>query len=164
MNVPLKLIRLAATVAAAMTLAFPAAAQGFRKGDLTVSVPQMRASVGRNTTTAGYLTIRNDGAEPDRLYFAACACAERVELHTSQMQGGVGRMVRLPSITIPAGGQVTLKPGGAHLMFVGLKGRVSAGQDQTVTLGFARAGRLAVRFPVRTRIDTPASGHGGHGH
>ncbi|HEX8568505.1 MAG TPA: copper chaperone PCu(A)C [Caulobacteraceae bacterium] len=147
----------AAVVAVAMSLSFPAAAQTARSGDITLSGPQIRASIGRARASAGYLTIRNTGMQPDQLYFVSCACAEKVEMHTHQMAGGVGKMVRLPSIIVPAGGQVTLAPGGVHLMFMGLKERLAKGDDQKVTLTFAKAGRITTTFAVVTRVGAPAA-------
>jgi copper(I)-binding protein len=149
--------------ASALLLAAPAAARDVTKGDLTLVQPQMRASLGRAPTTGGYVTIRNAGARPDRLLSASCACAERVELHTHQMSGGVGRMTRVPAIAVPAKGETVLAPGGAHLMFIGLKGRLADGQEQPVTLVFERAGKVTARFPVRARVEAPAAAeHHGH--
>ena len=155
-------MRILALAAASLAIAAPVAARDVTKGDLTLVHPQMRASLGRAPTTGGYVTIRNAGARPDRLLSASCACAERVELHTHQMQGGVGRMTRVPALAVPARGETTLAPGGAHLMFVGLKGRLADGQEQPVTLVFERAGKVTARFHVRARVDAPAAGAAEH--
>ena len=154
-------MRILVLIAAALTLAAPAAARDVTKGDLTLAQAQMRASLGRAPTTGGYVTIRNTGARADRLVSASCACAARVELHTHQMSGGVGRMTRVSSIAIPAGGTAVLAPGGAHLMFIALKGRLSDGKAQPVTLVFERAGAVTAAFQVRARIaaDPAAAGH-----
>ena len=159
-----RILAAAAVAAAAMTLSQGPQAAGTKRA-IAVSNAQMRTPIGRSDRTAGYLVVRNAGGEADRLTSATCTCADRVELHTTRMADGVGSMVRAPSITIPAGGQVTLAPGGAHLMFIGLKGGVRPGAEQTVTLTFARAGRVTARFAVTSRIDIPAAaGHAHHGH
>ena len=149
---------------ATAVLAAPAAAADVAKGDLTLVAPQMRASLGRAPTTAGYVTIRNAGARGDRLVAASCACAERVELHGHRLEKGVASMTRLRAIDVPARGRAVLAPGGAHLMFIGLKGRVADGAQQPVTLVFERAGRVTVRFQARARIDTAGSGAQQHHH
>ena len=155
-------MRILAFAAFSLALAPPAAARDVTKGDLTLAQPQMRASIGRAPTTGGYVTIRNTGARPDRLVSASCACAARVELHTHQMSGGVGRMTRVSSIALPAGGTAVLAPGGAHLMFIGLKGRLIDGKAQPVTLVFERAGAVTAAFQVRARITEPAAAHHAH--
>ena len=41
-------------------------------------------------------------------------------------------------LTIDAGGQITLKPGGLHLMLTGLKQPIKAGQEVRIALIFAK--------------------------
>ena len=155
-------MRILALATLSLALAAPAAARDVTTGDLTLANPQMRASLGRAPTTGGYVTIRNAGARADRLVSASCACAARVELHTHQMSGGVGKMTRVSSIAVPAGGTAVLAPGGAHLMFFGLKGRLADGQEQPVTLVFERAGKVTARFHVRVRVEAPGPGAAEH--
>ena len=154
-------MRILALATLSLAVAAPAAARDATKGDLTLVHPQVRASLGRAPTTGGYVTIRNAGARADRLVSASCACAARVELHTHQMSGGVGRMTRVSSIAVPAGGTAVLAPGGAHLMFIGLKGRLADGKTQPVTLVFEHAGAVTAAFQVRARIEAgaPAAHH-----
>lgn len=145
-------------VLAALALSGPG--QEFLKGDLTLVRPQVRASLGRSPNTAAYVTIRNRGSRPDRLLSASCTCAERVEIHTHRMQGGVARMTRVPALAVPARGQAVLTPGGAHLMVIGLKQPVREGAEPALTLVFERAGRVTTRFRATARIETaPAAAH-----
>lgn len=60
--------------------------------------------------------------------------AERVELHTMAMQEGVMVMRRVPEIRLPAGQTVQLKPGGLHIMLIGLKAPLQEGQTVPLTL------------------------------
>src|SRR5215475_797352 len=70
---------------------------------------------------AGYLTIENHGASPDKLISAATTAAAKVDLHEMAMAGGVMTMRPVDGgLVIPPGGSVTLAPGGSHLMFIGL--------------------------------------------
>ena len=149
-------MRLLPALAMTALLAAPAAARETMKGDITLVDPQIRASLGLPPNTAGYLTIRNRGSRPDRLLSASCACATRVELHTHRLERGVARMAKVAAIMTPARGQVVLAPGGAHLMFVGLRAPVVDGGDLPVTLVFERAGAVTVRFRARARIDAPS--------
>jgi periplasmic copper chaperone A len=63
-------------------------------------------------------------------------------------------------VAIPAGADIEFKPGGMHVMFIGLKAPLKAGQKIPVTLVFRDSGRITVELPVQT---TPA-GHGDDEH
>ena len=59
------------------------------------------------------------------------------------------------ALTIPAGQTVRLKPGGLHLMFMGLTEQPKAGDDVTIRLDFEKAGPLTLTLPVQKLM----SGH-----
>ena len=59
-------------------------------------------------------------------------------------------------LAIPAGGAVALKPGGYHLMFMGLKRPLKKGERFPVTLRFQTAGTLKVQFAVQPIGSTEA--------
>ncbi|MDX2276854.1 MAG: copper chaperone PCu(A)C [Hyphomonadaceae bacterium] len=96
---------------------------------------------------AGYLTIVNHGPE-DRLIGASSERAANVQLHTMQMDGPVMRMRMVESMTIPEGGEITLSPGGDHLMFTGLTAPFAAGDEVPVRLNFEHAGAIDVTLLV----------------
>lgn len=157
-----------AAAAAALSLAAcsPAADQPAASPDaeprLSIEHGQARASLGRNPNTAGYLTVTNAGQTADRLIGASCACADRVELHTMSTAGGVMRMSQVTGFDVPAGGALTLAPGGDHLMLLDLREPLAAGDQVRVTLTFARAGTMEADLAV---VTAPADGHGdAHGH
>jgi len=58
------------------------------------------------------------------------------------------RMREMPAVTIPPGASVILKPGGTHIMIIGLTRQLKAGQNFPLTLGFERAGKVDLRVPV----------------
>ena len=124
---------------------------------LSVADGQVRASLGRNPNTAGYLTVTNAGQTADRLIGASCACADRVELHTMSTAGGIMRMSQVTGFDVPAGGALTLAPGGDHLMLLDLREPLVAGEQVRVTLTFARAGEMEVDLAV---VTAPGGGHG----
>jgi len=146
------------------TLAAPALAQDVRKGSLTISQPWSRATSPRATVGAGFLTIRNAGARGDRLISATSPRAERVEIHTMSMDGGVMRMRQLVGgLAVSAGSTATLAPSGNHIMLIGLKSPLKAGERVPATLRFARAGTVTVQFAIGGAGDAaPAGQNGGH--
>jgi copper(I)-binding protein len=96
------------------------------------------------------LTLSNLGAAPDRLLGGATPVASQVEVHEMSMDGGVMRMRPVSGgLVIPAGGTVALKPGGYHIMLIGLKTPLTAGTMVPLTLRFEKAGLVKLQVPVR---------------
>lgn len=127
----------------------PALAGDVKAGDLMLENPFSRATPPMARTGAGYLTIRNHGAESDRLVAVSCDCADASEVHEMTMENNVMRMRELPDgLPIPAGGTAELKPGGYHLMFIGLKAPFVEGETVEATLTFEKAGSVDVIFDV----------------
>jgi periplasmic copper chaperone A len=103
----------------------------------------------------GYLTLTSAAA--DRLLGGSTPVAQRVELHTMSMKGDVMEMRQIDAIELPAGRKVELKPGGLHVMFIGITQPLKQGSKVPVTLRFEKAGEMKVEFEVTHR---PAAGHG----
>jgi copper(I)-binding protein len=57
-------------------------------------------------------------------------------------------MRMLDKLTIPAGGKLEMKPGGTHLMLMGLTGPLKAGESLPLTLTFEKAGAATVPVEV----------------
>jgi copper(I)-binding protein len=73
------------------------------------------------------------------------------------MVDGVMRMRLIEGgLEIPSGGAVELKPSGMHLMLIGLRRPLIAGENVAVTLVFAGGARLETSLEVRA----VGSGHG----
>ncbi|MFN3596424.1 MAG: copper chaperone PCu(A)C [Rubricoccaceae bacterium] len=101
------------------------------------------------------------GTGPDTLLGALFDGAERVELHASVERTGEMRGMR-PVDGVPVGPQalVALRPGGYHVMLIGLREPLTPGDSFEVALRFARAGGLAVRAGVRPLEALPSGPHG----
>ena len=153
-----------ALLAAALLLA-PAAASAHevKAGAIAVVHPIMRASIGAVPNTAAYFTLRNTGAQPDKLLSASCACARKVEAHVMGMANGTMTMRAAPGMVIPAKGEVAFKPSGAHLMVFGLTKPAEAGTTVPMTLIFERAGKVVVPVFVTANVDAEIAKHAGHG-
>ena len=149
----------ALSVAAAL-LAAPSIVQAHevKAGNLELIHPNMRASMGQSPTTAGYLTIFNHGKMADRLVSISCACAASVTVHEMKMTGSMASMKAVPTVEIPAGGKVTFAPGGLHLMVMGLKAPIKAGDRVEMVLTFDKAGAVKTPFMAADRpAPTPMS-------
>lgn len=76
----------------------------------------VRVPMPGRTVTAGYMTLRNLGAESRQLTAVQSEAFERIELHTHTHVDGMMRMIEVDSIEVPVGGEAVLRPGGLHLM------------------------------------------------
>jgi copper(I)-binding protein len=100
-------------------------------------------------TGAVFMTLVNEGREPDRLVAAQADVAETVEIHQTTMEGDVMRMQPVSFIEVPARGEVELKPGGYHVMLIGLRRDLAVGDRFPVTLTFEKSPALTVEAKVR---------------
>lgn len=133
-------------------VAAPSAAEPVQQGTLTIEEPWARASIADAPNSAAYMRIKNTGESPDRLLAAASPVATRVEVHEHIHDDGVMRMREVEGgIALPAGEVTELKPGGYHVMLIGLKERLEAGDRVPLTLTFQTAGSVAVSAEVRGR-------------
>lgn len=96
----------------------------------------------RKDLGAVYLTVENMGAADDALIGASTPMGAMVELHVTEQQGGTASMHPVDELPVPAGGQLLLRPGGAHLMVMGLSERVQPGDVLVLELSFREAGRV----------------------
>jgi copper(I)-binding protein len=142
-------------------IAAPVLAHEVTKGDVVLSNLEVRASLGVNPNTGGYLTVENRGAAADELVGVTCACARTVQLHVMSMSGQVMSMRQVQRLAVPAHGKLELKPGGAHLMILGLKQPLKDGEKVNMTLTFRRAGKVETFFHVVTQpgANAPAAPH-----
>lgn len=152
----------------AMALGGPlAAAQPVKKGAFEFLDPWARASAPQQRNGAAFMTIRNTGAEADRIVAAKAGVSQRVELHTHVMDAqGVARMREIPAIELPADSTVTLEPGSLHVMFIGLDKPLEAGKRFPLTLVLEKAGEVTLEVEVRAGPGggmQHGMGHGPHG-
>jgi protein SCO1/2 len=120
-----------------------AAARGHGKA------PGPSGTPGGPANGAVYLRLINAGTEDDALVAASSPVAETVELHEVRHEGGVMKMRPVPRIAVPAGAEVELKPGGYHVMLLGLRRALEPGDTVPVRLRFSRGAELDVDAPVR---------------
>jgi copper(I)-binding protein len=130
-------------LAAGLVVASAALAQ---TNQLEVSNAWARATPGKAENGAAYLTIQSP--TPDRLLSVSTPVAKKAELHTMSMEGMVMQMRPLADLDIPAGQPVTLKPGGQHVMLLGLDAPLREGQSFPLTLTFEKAGTRTVTVAI----------------
>lgn len=136
--------------AIALTLAaILASAPGVLANDVMVIGAFARASATPAATSAVvYVTLVNHGAATDRLMAISTPVAAMADVHQSKSADGVMSMDAVPALDLPPGETVAMKPGGLHIMLMGLKAPLKRGATLTLELSFEKAGRIMVRVPI----------------
>ncbi len=116
---------------------------------------------------AAFMTIDNHSDQADRLIGAQSPIAEVAELHAHIHVGDVMRMVKVDAIDLPAHGQLTLEPGGYHVMLINLKKPLVAGQTLPLTVAFEHAGTMDITVNIKssdagTSAEQPEMDHSAH--
>lgn len=147
----------------AALLSLPTLAQA----EVTVTDPWVRATVPGQQATGAFMVLQStDNAQ---LLGASSSLSKQVEVHEMAMENEVMRMRQVEKIDLPAGKAVELKPGGYHIMLLGLDKQVEAGSSVDITLEIQNtAGQkeeLKISAPVRALNAKAGQGHqGAHGH
>lgn len=155
------LVLLAASVPAA------ALAHGFKASGIEIVHPFFRATPPGAKTGAGYVILRNNGTQSDRLLGIETEAAARVTFHRTVTENGMAKMVPIEDgLEIPAGGEYRLGLDGSHAMLEGLTAPIGLGQLIAGTLVFEKAGRVDIDFEVEpagtTQEDAMAAHTDGH--
>jgi copper(I)-binding protein len=145
-------------------------AQPQAKGSLAVESAWARATPGNARDGAAYFRVVNNGSAPDRLIGVSTPVADKADPHETKTGDGIMRMRPLEQPAIAPGQTLEFKPGGAHVMLVGLKHPLKEGESFPLVLTFEKAGDVSVAVKVEragaarpTVMDHGAMDHSGHG-
>ena len=132
-------------LAAALALLLPAAALA-QQGQVKVENAWARATPQGAEIAAVYMTLI--APKPDRLVSVSSPAAMKAEVHEMSMEGGVMRMRETPAVTLPADQPVVFRPGGYHVMLMGLARPLRQGQTVALHLTFANSAPADVTAQV----------------
>ena len=112
----------------------------------------------RSTLAGGngavYMVVHNHSNVDDAILGASSDVADAVEIHLSEMDAnGVMSMTRQESIALPVDTEVVFKPGGYHIMMVGLKKDLKVGDEIVVILNFQNHEDIVLKVPVMDMAD-----------
>ena len=102
--------------------------------EVTVQNAWVRATVPQQKAAGVFFDIQ--ATENLQLVEAQTSVATSAELHEMKMENDVMRMRPLEQLALPAGKKVNLKPGGYHLMLMGLKNQIKVGDVIPLRLMF----------------------------
>ncbi len=152
----IKLLILAAVMSSTVVLA---------NRSLTVADAWMRLTPPVAKNTAGYLKLTNNSTTAVTIVKIETDIALKAEIHDMIMEDNRMGMEHVPELTIAPKETVEFRPGGKHLMLMGLKQPLKKGQQVDVTLKFSDESIQTIRFPVQKNKDSlnkEQSGHKGH--
>jgi copper(I)-binding protein len=99
--------------------------------------------------SAGYFRLVNVSNQDETLVGVTSPDYTDVELHESIEDGQGMHMRPVRQLTIPAKGEVLLKPGSFHLMLIDPTHAIRAGETVTIELHFADGGKVVTQLPVK---------------
>jgi periplasmic copper chaperone A len=146
-----------AVLAGAMLLAGcdrPPADGTVRAGQAWIRLPAAKSRPG------GAYFRMEAGSEGTRLLGVSSPAVRWIELHETEMKGGVAKMKRRKEVEFPSRGELVFEPGGRHAMLFGISPTVKAGDRVPLTFSFNVAPPVTVDAEVRAAGDeAPHEGH-----
>ncbi|WP_273429883.1 copper chaperone PCu(A)C [Chitinibacter tainanensis] len=147
-----------AALLCATTLSY---AHGFTVGDLTIQHPWARATAPAAKNAGAFMLIKT--TKDDQLVKVDSDIAEKTELHEMKMADGVMKMSPIASLPVTVAAPAKLAPGGYHVMLLGLKRPLVAGEKFPLKLTFAKGGVVEVQVKVEDMTYQPkGDAHSGH--
>ena len=100
--------------------------------------------------SAAFMTVKNNGDKDIAIIKASSKVSKVVELHTHTNKDGVMKMYQVPKIDVNAHSETTLKPGGLHIMLIGLYNPLKVGEEISLTLEFSNGETKTITAPIKT--------------
>ena len=126
---------------------------------VAIKDPWVRATVPEQKTTGAFMQLTSPTAT--RLVEARSPAAKNVEIHEMAMADNVMKMRAVSGLDLPAGKTVNLQSGSYHVMLVGLKGQIKAGDSVPITLVFEGKDKKRESVDVKSTaraLGAPAAG------
>lgn len=118
------------------------------QAEVEISDARVRAVPPGQKMTGAFMDIKNSGSDL-QVISAESSISKVVELHTHIKDGEVMRMRKVPTIDLPANSTTRLKPGGLHVMFIGLKETLNVDQKIDLKLNFSDGSSQTLEVPVK---------------
>lgn len=120
--------------------------------------PYAKATPPNAKNSAAFMKIKNKSNSDIELLAASSNISKVTELHTHIEENGMKKMIQIPSIKIPANSSVELKPGGLHIMFLGIQNQINENSNIDLNLTFSNGKTYELnQIPVKKVI--PAKMH-----
>jgi len=117
--------------------------------DVMVENVYVRATPPGTPNTAAFMTIMNKSTSAIEIVGAKSSVSKMVQVHQHTMNNGMMKMSHVKRLKIDAKSHVDFKPGGYHVMFMGMKKRLKEGEMAEFTLVFSDGSELKINAPVK---------------
>jgi len=136
-------------------------AHEYKAGELEIAHPWSQELPPNAPTVAAYFVIHNKGKTADRLLSVDSPIAGEAQLHEHIKQNDLMKMQQVPSVEIPAGGEVTFAPMAYHVMLLELKDRslLADGKRFPLTMHFEKSGDVTVEVTVQKQAPDGMQAH-----
>ena len=122
--------------------------------DVEIDGAYARASIPNVPNSAAFFVIKNNSDKDIAITSANSDIAEKNELHTHIEENKMMKMMKIEKLVVPAKSSLELKSGGDHVMLIGLKKELKAGDEISLELSFSDGDKKSIKVPVKDLAST----------
>ena len=122
--------------------------------DVEIDGAYARASIPNVPNSAAFFVIKNNSDKDIAITSANSDIAEKNELHTHIKENQMLKMMKIEKLVVPAKSSLELKSGGDHVMLMGLKKELKAGDEISLKLSFSDGDKKSIKVPVKDLAST----------
>lgn len=122
--------------------------------DVEIDGAYARASIPNVPNSAAFFVIKNNSDKDIAITSANSDIAEKNELHTHIKENKMMKMMKIEKLVVPAKSSLELKSGGDHVMLMGLKKELKAGDEINLELSFSDGDKKKIKVPVKDLAST----------
>ena len=122
--------------------------------DVEIDGAYARASIPNVPNSAAFFVIKNNSDKDIAITSANSDIAEKNELHTHIKENKMMKMMKIEKLVVPAKSSLELKSGGDHVMLIGLKKELKAGDEINLELSFSDGDKKSIKVPVKDLAST----------
>lgn len=122
--------------------------------DVEIDGAYARASIPNVPNSAAFFVIKNNSDKDIAITSANSDIAEKNELHTHIKENQMMKMMKIEKLVVPAKSSLELKSGGDHVMLMGLKKELKAGDEISLELNFSDGDKKSIKVPVKDLAST----------
>ena len=122
--------------------------------DVEIDGAYARASIPNVPNSAAFFVIKNNSDKDIAITSANSDIAEKNELHTHIKENKMMKMMKIEKLVVPAKSSLELKSGSDHVMLMGLKKELKAGDEINLELSFSDGDKKSIKVPVKDLAST----------
>lgn len=122
--------------------------------DVEIDGAYARASIPNVPNSTAFFVIKNNSDKDIAITSANSDAAQKNELHTHIKENEMIKMMKIEKLVVPAKSSLELKSGGDHVMLMGLKKELKAGDEISLELSFSDGDKKSIKVPVKDLAST----------